>query len=109
MLGLPAADVDVELTVQADVIAVVVQVADGVADELPVLVVGQGLKGLYGPVELAGGAAPLYLLSRGARFCATRCFRPLFVLGARGGGFRFGCDTVVGSVNPVLDRWRGYG
>src|SRR5918995_1865591 len=52
--------VDVELAVEVDVVAVSVEVADGVADELGVLLVGEGLEGLYRRVELARGAAPLY-------------------------------------------------
>ncbi len=53
MLGILAARVDVEVAVEVDVVAIAVKVADGVADELSVFLVGDGLEGLDGPVELA--------------------------------------------------------
>jgi len=62
VLGIGVCRVDVEFAVEVDVVTVPVEVADGVADELGVLLVGEGLKGLYRRVELACSEAPLYFL-----------------------------------------------
>src|SRR5918994_476541 len=56
-----------------------VEAAKGVADELPVLFVGEGLEGLNGPIEPPGGPASLDLLRGGP---------PVRV--GRLGGVRFG-------------------
>ena len=62
MLGIGVLRVDVEFAVEVDVVTVPVEVADGVADEPGVLLVGDGFEGLYGRVELACSEAPLYFL-----------------------------------------------
>src|SRR5215210_4653476 len=62
VFGILVLRVDVEIAVEVDVVAVSVEVADGVANELGVLLVGKGLEGFYRGFELARGAALLYFL-----------------------------------------------
>ena len=58
MFGVLAADVDEEVAVEAEVVAVAVGVGGGLADPLAVLLVGQGLEGGHGAIELALRTAP---------------------------------------------------
>src|SRR3712207_2272381 len=65
-----ATDVDKQVAVEVNVVAVAVEVSDGVADELPVLFVGEGLEGSNGPIELPSGLASRDLL-RGGPFVSV--------------------------------------
>src|SRR5215212_7534584 len=61
VLGLGEANVEVEVTFEGDVVAVLLSVHDGGAgsDEASVLIIGEGLKVSYGLVELPRSQARL--------------------------------------------------
>jgi hypothetical protein len=61
IIGTTPAYANIELPVQGDVVVVAVGVQWLLADPLAILLVGEGLEGPNGPVELAGGATALEL------------------------------------------------
>src|SRR5215210_5481213 len=102
MFGILVLRVDVELAVEVDVVAVAIEVANGVADELGVLLVGEGLEGLYSRVELARSAAPLHFLwDRSCRLGRTGGIRARVPSCPRG---VFGLRTLGGGVGDVYHR-----